>query len=81
MLITQIMDVPTWKWEAINIDFVVGLSRTWKQNDFIWVIVDMLTKYSHFIPVKSTYISKDYSRIYINEIVSLSGIPLSVIFK
>ena len=60
-------------------DFVVGLPRTRKQNDSIWVIVDRLTKSSHFILVKSTYTAKDYARIQINEIVSLHGIPLSII--
>ena len=78
--LTQIMDVPIWKWEAINLDFVVGLSRTQKQNDSIKVSVDWLTKSAHFIPVMSTYTTQDYARIYINEIVSLHGIPLSIIF-
>lgn len=31
---------PTWKWEDINMDFIVGLPRTQKQYDSIWVIVD-----------------------------------------
>ena len=72
------MDCPTWKWEAINKDFVVGLSRTRRQNDSIWVIVDSLTKSAHFILVMSTNTAEDYSRIYINEILSLHGIPLSI---
>ena len=47
-------------------------------NDLIWVIVDRLTKSAHFIPVKSTYLAEDYSRIYTDEIV-IHGIPLSII--
>ena len=35
--------------------FVVGLPKTRKQYYSIWVIVDRMTKSSHFIPVKSTY--------------------------
>ena len=61
--LTKIMDVLTWKWEAINMDFVVGLPRNRKQNYSILVIVDRLTKSSHFILVKSTYTAKDYARI------------------
>ena len=61
--ITQIMDVSTWKWEAINMDYVVGLPQTQKQNDSIWVIVDRLTKSAHFIPIKYTFTAKDYARI------------------
>ena len=69
--LTQIIDVPTWKCEAINMDFFVRLPRTQRQIDSIRVILDRLTKYSHFIPVKSNYTAKDYPRVYINEIVSL----------
>ena len=39
----KIMDVPTWKRQAINMDFGVGFHRTRMQNDFIWVIMDRLT--------------------------------------
>ena len=60
-------------------DFIVGFPQTRRLNDSIWVIVDRLTKSANFIPVKSTYTAKDYARIYINEIVSLHGIPLSII--
>ena len=61
----QEMGAPTLKWEEINMDFVVGLPRTRRQNDSIWVIVDRLKKSSHFIPVNSTYTAEDYVRIYI----------------
>ena len=30
---TQVIDVPTCKLEDVNMDFVVGLPRTWRQND------------------------------------------------
>ena len=48
-------------------DFVVGIPRTRRQHDSIWVIVDRLTKSVHFIPVKSTYRVEDYARLYIDE--------------
>ena len=77
--LTQIIEVPTWKWEALNMDFVVGLPRTRRKHDSIWVIVDRLTKSAHFIPVKSTYRAEDYARLYIDKIVRWHGIPLSII--
>ena len=43
---TQKIDIPTWKWEVINMDFITGLPHTRRQHDSIWVIVDMMTKSS-----------------------------------
>jgi hypothetical protein len=36
-------------------DFIVGLPRTTKGFDSIWVIVDRLTKIAHFLPVKTDH--------------------------
>jgi hypothetical protein len=36
-------------------DFIIGLPRTRSGYDSIWIIVDRLTKVTHFIPVKTTY--------------------------
>ena len=53
------MPIPTWKWEEIHIDFVVGLSKTRKHFDSIWVVVGRMTKLAHFLSVKTTYIAED----------------------
>ncbi|KAM0044346.1 putative nucleotidyltransferase, Ribonuclease H [Helianthus debilis subsp. tardiflorus] len=37
-------EIPMWKWEQIDMDFVTGLPRTQAGNDTIWVIIDRLTK-------------------------------------
>ena len=47
----QLMKIPKWKWEEVGIDFIVGLPRTQRGYDLIWVIVDWLTKVAHFIPL------------------------------
>ena len=60
-------------------NFMVGLPRTQKQYHSIWVVVNMLTKSIHFIPIKYTYSAEDYARIFIDEIVCRHGIPLSII--
>ena len=56
----QLMYVPTWKWEYINMDLIVGLPQTQRQTDSIWVIVYILTKFTHFILIQYTYFVEDY---------------------
>ena len=51
----QSLSIPTWKWEDISMDFIVGLPRTTKGFDSIWVIIGRLTKIAHFLPVKTYY--------------------------
>ena len=60
-------------------DFVVGLPRTSKGYDSIWVIVDRLTKSAHFIPVDTKYTAKKYAEIYFDRIVTLHGVLLTII--
>ena len=60
-------------------DFVVGLPRTSKGYDSIWVIVDCLTKSAHFIPVETRYIAMKYAEIYFDQIVTLHRVPLTII--
>lgn len=45
----QPLDIPEWKWDSTAMDFVVGLPRTQKGYDSIWVIIDRLTKSAHFL--------------------------------
>ena len=60
-------------------DFNVGLPKTSKGYDSIWVIVDRLTKTAHFIPVRVAYTAKQYAEIYLNQIVRLHGVPKTII--
>ncbi|WVZ80417.1 LOW QUALITY PROTEIN: hypothetical protein U9M48_027890 [Paspalum notatum var. saurae] len=67
-----------WKWEDIHMDFIVGLPRTQKGYDSIWVIIDRLTKSTHFIPVKMTYTAATYAGLYVSRIVSPHGVPRTI---
>ena len=60
-------------------DFVVGLPRTQQGHDAIWVIVDRLTKSSHFLTVKVSHSLDKLAEIYIREVVRLHGVPFSII--
>ncbi|GJZ34852.1 putative reverse transcriptase domain-containing protein [Tanacetum coccineum] len=72
-------EIPTWKWERITMDFVIKLPKTSSEHDIIWVIVDRLTKSAHFIPTKATDSMETLTRLYIKEIISRHGVPISII--
>nr|GEU70455.1 reverse transcriptase domain-containing protein [Tanacetum cinerariifolium] len=71
--------IPTWKWEKITMDFVTKLPKTSSRLETIWVIVDRLTKSAHFIPTRETDSIETLTRLYIKEIVSRHGVPISII--
>ena len=60
-------------------DFIVGLPHTSKGYDSIWVIVDRLTKSAHFLLVDTRYLAKKYAKLYFDRIVTLHGVPLTII--
>jgi hypothetical protein len=75
----QPLPILSWKWEDISMDFIVGLPNTSQKHDCIWVIIDRLTKTGHFLPVHTTYSTKKYAEIYLDQIVRLHGIPKTII--
>jgi hypothetical protein len=75
----QSLPIPTWKWADISMDFIVGLPKTAKGYDSIWVIVDRLTKIAHFLPVKVKYPVIAYAELYIARILSLHGVPKTIV--
>ncbi|GKC00728.1 putative reverse transcriptase domain-containing protein [Tanacetum coccineum] len=60
-------------------DFVSKLPKTLIGHDTIWVIVDRLTKSAHFIPTRATDSMDTLTRLYIKEIDSGHGVPISII--
>ena len=75
----QSLHIPVWKWKDVSMDFVVGLPRTSRGYDSIWVIVDRLTKFAHFLLVDTRYSTKKYDKLYFDRIVTLHGVPLTIV--
>ncbi|GJY68169.1 putative reverse transcriptase domain-containing protein [Tanacetum coccineum] len=72
-------EILEWKWERIAMEFVTKLPRTSSGHDIIWVIVDRLTKFAHFLPMREDYKMDRLARLYLNEIVARNGVPISII--
>jgi hypothetical protein len=75
----QPLSILEWKWDDISMDFIVGLPMTARKFDSIWVIVDRLTKSTHFIPVNSKYRVEKYAKIYIARVICLYGVLKMII--
>ena len=60
-------------------DIVTHLPRTPWRHDAIWVIVDRLTKATHFLAARMTFTLEEFRRLYIQEIVWLHGVSVSIV--
>nr|GEX70038.1 putative reverse transcriptase domain-containing protein [Tanacetum cinerariifolium] len=67
-----------WKWEKITMDFVTKLHKTASGYDTIWVIVDRLTKFAHFLPMRETDPIEKVMKLYM-KVVTRHGVPVSII--
>jgi hypothetical protein len=75
----QPLSITDWKWDDISMDFIVGLPLTTHKFDLIWVIVDRLTKFGHFILVHIMYRVEKYAKICISRMLCLHEVLKMII--
>nr|GEV19772.1 hypothetical protein [Tanacetum cinerariifolium] len=66
-------------WPYMKRDIVEYVSKYLTGYDAIWVSVDRLTKSAHFLPIREDYKMEKLARIYINEVVLVHGMTVSII--
>jgi transposase InsO family protein len=74
----QPLDIPEWKWDKVEMDFITGFPRSQKGHDAIFVVIDRFSKVAHFLPVKETITASQLADLYVSRIVSLHGVPLEI---
>lgn len=74
----QPLELPTTVWSEITMDFIDGLPRS-EGYTVIFVVVDRLSKYAHFIPVRHPYTAPIIANLFVKEIVRLHGVPESIV--
>ena len=75
----QPLPIPEWKWDHVTMNFVTGIPQTRQKYDVVWVVVDRLTKTARFIPIRTDYPVSKLSRLYVEHIVRLHGVPVSIV--
>nr|GEW77820.1 reverse transcriptase domain-containing protein [Tanacetum cinerariifolium] len=64
----------------ITMDFITKLPKTTNGYDTIWMIVGRLTKSAHFLQMKENDPIEKLMKLYMKEVVTRHGVPVSIIF-
>jgi hypothetical protein len=75
----QPLPIPTRRWEQVSMDFVGPLRVTKRDNDFILVVVDKLSKMAHFLPCRTTITAPQVAGLFMREVVRHHGMPSSIV--
>jgi hypothetical protein len=74
----QPLPIPQQVWEDISMDFITHLPSSHGKST-IWVVVDRLSKYAHFIPLPPHYTAVSLASLFISEIYRLHGMPKTIV--
>ena len=68
----RLTDKKLWPWKVQTTVF-------YQRHDDIWVVVDRLTKSTHFLPIREKFYPQKLAELFMNHIVSLHGVLVSII--
>jgi len=74
----QPLPIPTQIWTDISMDFIEGLPIS-NDHSVIMVVVDRLSKYALFFPLKHPFTVASVAKTFVANVVRLHGIPTSIV--
>ena len=76
--LVELLPIPDTIFTDISMDFIGGLPKV-KGRDTIFVVVDPLTKYSHFMVLSHPYSDNEIAQVFLGNVYKLHGFPSSII--
>lgn len=73
----QPLSVSEYLWKEVSMDFITSLPKS-KRFEAMFVLVDRLSKYSHFTPLKHPYTGKAVAKVFAGEIIRLPSLPATI---
>jgi transposase InsO family protein len=74
----QPLPIPEAAWQIISLDFIEGLPRS-AHADTILVVVDLFSKYAHFLPLLHPYTALKVAQLLMDSVYKLHGLPQSIV--
>jgi hypothetical protein len=74
----QPLEVPSSTWHTVSLNFVEGLPSSHGDN-CILVVVDLFSKYSHFLALKHPFTALSVAKLFMQNIYKLHGLPSALV--